>query len=307
MKEAQNEVQEKAQANRVADSGSQDYVFVEGTKISIQPPADFIKAHTFTGFQKTESGASIMIVQFPASYAQMKTGMTPENFKTKGIEIDSTRELRMDNVDATIMFGKQYTVEYEVGKVILILGTDEEVYLFNGNYPLGFDGLKDELTTSFLSCKYNLEEEIILSGPEDYTIDIEASNLQLAKKIGVMYYYSEDGLFPTEKEHKTSLIATRSFGEVSTDDPKQYAIDRFINSPYELETVEETDSITIDGVNGYITRGTGRSKKNGTNYSIAQVILFSDDMYYIFMASVALVYEDRMAAIIETIKSFKRK
>ena len=77
----------------------QDIQNVEGTKLSMHPPMGFSKAHNFTGFQQDESGSSIMIVQFPADFEVMKSGLTPEKFKTQGVIIDSTKDIQLNNVD----------------------------------------------------------------------------------------------------------------------------------------------------------------------------------------------------------------
>lgn len=285
----------------------EEAVIVNGTKLSIQPPTGFSEAHTFTGFQQIESGSSILIAQIPANFELMKKSLTPEKFKTQGVVIDSTREITLHGTSAILMFGKQQTIEYHISKILLLLGNDDEVYLLNGNYPLEMKEIGAALEASFLSCKYNATTEVVLEGPEDYEFDLEASNLQLAQKIGVAYYYSEDGLIPTETDHKTSIIATRSFGEVKTDDPKQYAIDRFYALPYILDSVQNTEPISIDNIEGYMTKGIGLSKKDLTKYSIVQVILFSDNMYYIFIASTKDAYEEKLTGVLETIRSFRRK
>jgi hypothetical protein len=61
------------------------HIKVPGTKCSLIPPSGFVAITNFSGFQSSETGASIMINELPAPYQQLVDGFTAEALKTHGM------------------------------------------------------------------------------------------------------------------------------------------------------------------------------------------------------------------------------
>ena len=59
---------------------------IEGTKISMVPPKDFTKAANFLGFQQTESGSSIMVLNVPGAFSKVSAGFTKEGLLTQKVK-----------------------------------------------------------------------------------------------------------------------------------------------------------------------------------------------------------------------------
>ena len=84
-----------------------DHQNVEGTKISLIPPAGFTKAVNFLGFQEEVSGASIMVLNIPGPFSETSKGITKENLLSTGVQMISDDHILLNGLPALLVQGKQ--------------------------------------------------------------------------------------------------------------------------------------------------------------------------------------------------------
>ena len=108
---------------------------VPGTKCSLIPPSGFVSATTFSGFQNTEAGASIMINELPAPYQQLVDGFTTEALKTRGMTLISKETIDLNDSKATLFKVMQPANGTTYLKHMLVFGDTEHTVLVNGIYP----------------------------------------------------------------------------------------------------------------------------------------------------------------------------
>src|SRR5687768_14607195 len=60
---------------------------VRGTRVSMPVPAGFTEATSFSGFQQAATGSSVMVTELPAPFAQIASGMTPEQMGPRGMKL----------------------------------------------------------------------------------------------------------------------------------------------------------------------------------------------------------------------------
>ena len=119
--------------------------------------------------------------------------------------------------------------------------------------------------------------------------------------------FSVDGQVPTASSDKTNLIVAKSFSQILTEDKKLFSLNRLKQTPIEIENIEYTNEITIDGVSGYEIYAKGKSKRSGETENIYQVILFSDKLYYILFGTTNDETDKSIEEIKKAVKTFKRK
>lgn len=286
---------------------TEEHKNVTGTKISLIPAIGFTKADNFNGFQQNESGSSIMVVEMPSSISELKDAFTKKALLSQGIELEEIKELKINNLSAILITGSQSANGALFSKIILVLGNDDEVILINCAYPNGLIEIGKEITESILSVVHVADLEIDPLNGIDFSVNTENTDLILAKSIANSFIYTHDGKFPTESGSKANLIIAKSHSEVSIEDRKLFAINRIKQTPFDIEEIDSTIALSIDGITGYEVYAKGVSQSTGIKYGLYQVILFSDHMYYIFFGSTAPEDKKTLEEMKLIVESFERE
>ena len=75
----------------------------------------------------------------------------------------------------------------------------------------------------------------------------------------------------------------------------------------EIENIKYVNEVSIDGIAGYEICAKGKNKKTSETKNIYQVILFSDQLYYILFGTTNDETEKSIEEIRKAVKAFKRK
>jgi len=284
-----------------------DHQNVSGTKISLIAPKGFIKAANFLGFQQTQSGSTIMVMDIPGPFAETSKAMTKEAFLSQGVEVKNIEKLTLNGLPAIFVTGEQNAYGNTYTKLVLVFGTSTETILINGASPNNLQEIAKEIKTAMLTCFYEADKKINPFDAVDFEIDVSAGKLIFAKAVSNSLTYTMDGNLPTKSEDKTSLIVGKSFSKTSVVDKKLFALNRIKQLPIEISKIESTLEITIDGISGYEIIATGKDKKTGEPEKNYQVILFIDSLYYIFYGSTNQDFDNNINDIKKAVKTFKRK
>jgi hypothetical protein len=280
---------------------------IKGTKVSIIPPKGFTDGLNFLGLQQTESGSSIMILDIPGPYSETSKGITKENMLSKGIEVKKIETLTINGLPAIFATGTQNAYGNIYTKFIFVFGTDNETIMINGVYPENLKKVGDEIKKSMLTVFYEADKKINPFEALDYTIDISETKLKFGKSMSNSLIFSVDGQVPTASSDKTNLIVAKSFSQITTEDKKLFCINRLKQTPIEIENIEYTNEITIDGILGYEIYAKGKNKKSNETENIYQVILFSDKLYYILFGTTNDETDKSINEIKKAVITFKRK
>jgi hypothetical protein len=280
---------------------------IKGTKVSVIPPNGFTDGLNFLGLQQTESGSSIMILDIPGPYSETSKGITKENMLSKGVEMKKIETLTINGLPAIFATGTQNAYGNIYTKFILVFGTDNETIMINGVYPENLKKVGDEIKKSMLTVFYEHDKKINPFEALDYSIDISETKLKFGKSMSNSLIFSVDGQVPTASSDKTNLIVAKSFSQITAEDKKLFCINRLKQTPIEIENIEYTNEITIDGISGYEIYAKGKNKKSSETENIYQVILFSDKLYYILFGTTNDETDKSMDEIKKAVITFKRK
>lgn len=292
---------------KIINEITSNYVNVSGTKISLIPPKGFIKAQNFVGLQQDESGSTIMIMDIPGPFSEVSKGLTKANFLSKGVEIKSIEEFTINEKKGILLTGEQNAYGKIFSKYIFAFGTEHETIMINGAFPNNLMEIGKEIKTSILSSFYEENKKINPFDNVDFEINTIGTGLIFAKSMSNMLTYNSDGLLPTKSINATSLIVGKAISNIDIEDKKLYAINRFKKMPFEIEKIESTNEIIVDGILGYEITAIAKDKKTGLQEKVYQVMLFSDNLYYILLGTTNNEYEKNLSEIKKVVKTFKRK
>ena len=287
----------------VENTLTDDYYSIKGTKISLIPPKGFIDAPNFFGLQQTESGSSIMILEVKSPFSEISKAMTKEGLLMAGIEVSKIEKLTINGLPAIFSTGTQNAYGGIFTKYTLLLGSEEETVMINGIFPKNLKKIGTEIKKSLLTVYYEKDKHIDPFETLDYSIDVSDSKLKFENSMSNALTYK----VPTSSDDKTSLIITKSFSPITQEDKKKFAINRLKQLPIDIEKIEYTNEISIDGISGYEISAKGKDKKTGEAEKMYMVILFSDKLYYILFGSTNDETENSIDEIKKVVKTFKRK
>lgn len=279
---------------------------VKGSKVSLIPPAGFTVAQNFLGFQEEESGSSIMVLDIPAPFGETAFAITTENLKTQGIEAKEIENLSINGFPALFVTGIQNAYGTSFTKYILLLGTEQETIVLNGLSPANLQ-VGEEVKKSLLSVFYEANKALDPFQSVDFSIDVTETKLRFAKSMSNSLIFTVDGKIPTASTDKTSLIIGKSFSPAATDDNIAFATSRIRQTPFIIQEIAYAEEIRVDGLTGVEILAKATSMTSGVAEQIYQVILFTDELYYILFGTTNDLTTGSVEEIKKAVLTFRRK
>jgi len=292
---------------KIQNKLTENHKNIKGTKISLISPKGFASAQNFLGLQQRESGSSIMITEIPVSFSEIAKSMTKENLLSRGVGIVESKSLTINGLPAVLICGTQNVYSNAFTKYILVFGTEGETVVINGVFPENMKEIGVQVKESILSALYDEKETIDPFETIDYSLDASKAGLKLSKSISNFLIFTIDGVVPTKSIDKTSLMVSKSFSEITIEDKKLFVINRLKQLCTEDTSVKYINEISIDGINGFEVFAETKNEKTSNPEYVYQVILFSDNLYYIIIASTPDNTSGRVEQLKEAIKTFRRK
>jgi len=192
-----------------------DHQNVSGTKISLIAPKGFEKAANFLGFQQTQSGATIIVMDIPGTFAETSKAVTKEGFLSQGVEVKTIEKIELNGLPAFFVTGEQNAHGNIYTKFVLVFGTANETILVNGASPNNLQEIAKEIKTAMLTCFYDGDKKINPFDAVDYELDVSSGKLIFAKSASHSLMYTTDGKLPTNSADKTTLIVAKSFSKTA--------------------------------------------------------------------------------------------
>jgi len=283
---------------------------VTGSKIFIVPPADFVAAIQFQGFQQAKTGASIMVVEMPGSFTETSAGFTEAGFQKQRMLLKQKQAININGNNGFLITVEQAAYGIMYSKYILAFATGNTTQLINAIFPKEAIALGADMLKSILSVVY--EPQLSVNPNSSlFSIDVTDTKLKLAKNMSGTLLYTTDGNVPPQSEDKTSFIVSPSLGNMYFPDKKQAFIERMKKLPYKNLTINEHSikEVTIDGIGGYefTSEGISMANNSGKNELIYQVMLFSDNGYYLLIGNAKTDYAQNTILFRKIAGTFKKK
>jgi hypothetical protein len=264
---------------------------VQGTKVTIDPPADFTKATQFPGYMMESTGSSIMVTPIPAGpFSEVSKGFTRSGLATQGMKLIKKENIKIGTAEGVLIHASQSAYGTDFLKWMLAFGDSTETTLVVATFPKQFEEqLSDNLKKSVLSVEWG--KSMKLDFFEGFTFRVsESGSLKFANKIGNNVLLTEDGIFPQKEKGAPVVIVGASItqGWQIPSEKRLFSNHRLkqTNALMSPVIVIEEISIKINGLDGYLIYAEGVDKDTNKAMYIEQCLLFTDDGYYIFQALV---------------------
>ena len=282
---------------------------IAGTKFFLVPPTGFIPATTFQGYQQLNSGASILVMEIPGPFSESTKGFNEQGLKTQGVVLKKKEEIKVNGNQGLFLTTEQFAYGTNYSKYILVFGDSKATYMVNGTFPKEVTELEKDIRESMFSVIYESGLTVDPLSAVSFTVDTENTKLKFGKSMTGMLLYTVDGKVPTESNDKTTFIVGLSLANVQTVDKKLTAITRLKRMPYTDLKIDENkiNEIEIDGISGYEIVGEGLDKSNGTKEFVYQVMLFTDNGYYIMVGTTKNDFEQNLELFKKVARTLKRK
>ncbi|WP_310426311.1 hypothetical protein [Chamaesiphon sp. VAR_48_metabat_135_sub] len=272
-------------------------------------PDGFEAAESFDGFQQASTQSSVMLVTIPGPFTEVTNGLTAERLKTRGMTLRSQENVTIDGNQGILISLTQTAYGIDFAKWIVAFGNDKETKMVTATFPKTRTAkLSASLKSVVLTAKNDTTPPPTLGS--DLGFKIVASNkVKLARSMGKMLLYTKDGTIPAKSPEDPIFIVAPSFSQITISDKQEFATRRLSQtSSIKINSVTTTDTITIDGLDGYEIFASAQDIATGTPVVIYQVMLFDDRSYTLIQGIVGTKVRDEYLPEFKAMaRSFKKQ
>lgn len=292
-----------------APARAKSLVHVVGTKISLQPPIDFIAATQFSGFQNEALNASIVVTELPAPIAEIIKGFdSPAQLAQRQMILLEKQLVQNAENKGWLYKIQQKELGSEFLKWIYAFSVDEKAVLVVAVFPVDkADEVSEKLKTSILSASYDKEKNVDLTDGLNFKIS-ESVNLKIAGRIPNTLLLTLNGKPQSQNVDEPVFAVGQSYRDDVIQNRRDFARNRLESiATVSGVTVKNVASVKIDNLDGYEMSGAGRDEKTGKAMFVYQTMLFGAKGYFILTGTISENNKEKyQSEFREITKSFKR-
>ncbi|WP_192821409.1 hypothetical protein [Rufibacter sp. LB8] len=272
------------------------------------PPAGFIKATNYPGFQQEATGASIMVTELEGPVQELMTGFTADNLKTRGMVLLNKQTVDHQGAKATLYKVSQQANGLTYIKLMLLFGDAQKSIIINSMFPEQSKGLENELKTALLTAMYVKDQDPQAEEAVKFQVATAGTAFKFSTGLAGTLIFTKDGKTPTASPDQASFIVANSLGPATVQDQKAFSVNRLMKLPNgSTSVIKETNPVTIGQLPGYEIIADGKDQK-GQQELVYQVILFdTNGEYYIMVGSASGDFDTNLTAFKLMANTFSRK
>ena len=280
---------------------------IPGTDITLSPPANFITATSFVGFQQIETFSTIKIAQLEQPYAEALLEANQQRADTSGAPVPDSLSLRVGTREAQL-FALTTKISGETfNQWLLIIGDAHRSISITATYPdWAAATMSDPLRESLLSAQWlrSAQQQLFYDLP---FVVSETADLKFTKRTANMLILADAP--PTGSVQTTTPAMV--IGHLTSDTPI-IDIKAFSHAQLaKLKTIELVDlvnegEVKVDGIRAYKITATARSVATGDILSFGQILAFQEYRYLLIHQSVREAafgaYEAQFAEVVASLR-----
>jgi hypothetical protein len=271
-----------------AGMGAQGLVAVPGTQTSLRPPAGFVLAERFTGFQGPEATYSIMVTEMPgAPIAALLEGMTTSRMAAQGMTLIFSRAQKIGGREARLMQVEQTAAGTVFVKWLLIIGTEKQSVMVVGTVPkTAAAEMGPAITNALLTTSWTSSPSTPSFEGLSYRVSSTPA-LTITFRMGNMLALTENGSFPVTDPTRALYIVAPSYSTLAIPDLRAFAEAR----ARQIDTltgvvVLEGRAVMLGDLAAYELQADGIHVKTGTAVRVYQVIAPDEGGYIVIQGLV---------------------
>ncbi len=266
--------------------GSLERVVIEGTALTIVPPAGFVASERFRGFESVEySGAMIMVMEMPAPFAEATAGFDEGPLAANGMELLGRDPIKVGEVRGLRLDLAQEAEGMRFRKTLVVFGDSSKTTMVNATWLAeDEEALAGRMAASLASIE--LDEALAADprGALDFSLDESVGNLRQAAVVGTSLLVNRKGKIEKDAADFTAVLVDRSYSAPIIADPELFVELRMRQLPgnWHLAADAAVEKVTYGGLEGYQLRAVDESSERGEAATIA-VVYETEGGYFVLM------------------------
>lgn len=283
-------------ASAAGGAATGEPVPIPGTHVALIVPPGFELAERFPGLAREEAGASVMVAELPAPYAEIVGGFTDDTLAARGLVVRNREAVEIAGREATLIHSSQAAAGTTFRKWLAVFGDREGTVLLTATAPASLAGeLEAALRSTVLGARWDRARAADPYAAFGYRID-ETANLKFAHQTPQGLVLLPPGIEVGVPGEHRMLVLGRSLREVGIDDLAAFARRRLAQIEQLSDLVEVSGrEVRCGGLEGYEIVALGRD--DGREVVVYQVLLVDGDDYVRMVGTAAP--ENRNAAVAE--------
>jgi hypothetical protein len=275
-----------------------------GTRVTLQPPEGFIPAERFTGFQRADVRASIMVVQLEAPFTEMEGRLTAEAFAAQGMRVRGSEQVMVDGMRGQLVAVTQEAAGERFDKWALMFGDSAVTLIITGTYPqTSTESLSEPIKRAVLSARMGESAPADPLAGLNFRID-PGSRLRIATRAGNALLLNETGQLPDPDPASPFLVVGASVSQVNLTDLEAFARRRITQTVNFSQIANVAGStVSVDGSPAYELFADGVHTESSTPIKLYQLVVAEGSNYHLVQASAGV---DRAAEFIPEFQAVAR-
>ncbi len=258
-------------------------VNIKDAPLALAVPEGFKQVGDGKTFRHERLNSVIEVNKVPAAYAEVITVFTAEEMSKRGMRLVSKDNVTVDGRAALLLKVEENAASAGVLRWTLVLGDYQETFMLSGTFPKDAETtLSAPIRAALMDTKWSKREEADPFVNFRFSVS-PTPKLTFAKELDTLVAFSADGVFPLAEPGDPFLVAGYEMNEERITDERAFAREAFERVPHcEKMVAKETNAITLAGLQGYETIGTGTHAESGIAVEVYQLMLFADG-YHVFI------------------------
>ncbi|MBA2303832.1 MAG: hypothetical protein H0W08_14530 [Acidobacteria bacterium] len=271
-----------------AAASSAQAVRIAGTSVALTPPPGFSPATRFTGFERADLQASIMVTEVAGPFAALTGGMNRQGLASRGMTLISSATPKIGGQPALLLHVSQAAGGVDFLKWMLVVGDTNASVMIVGAFPRAAEAdLSAPIKAAVLSTR--LDAAAPADHFEGLPFRVSATPaLKIAGRMSNMLLLNESGSLTPQGPGAALFVVGSSLGPVTIDRLSEFAETR-AKGTAQMKGVRilEGGVTTIAGASAYELVAEGTDTKTGRIVTLYQVVMPERDGYVVMQGLVA--------------------
>jgi len=260
---------------------------VPGTEVELQPPKGFAPSQRFPGFEHPAQGASIVVNEIPAGYAELRAAFSREVLASRGMHLVDAKDVRAAGGQAYLMHVSQQASGIEFLKWMLLAPRGDASVLVVGTFPRTAPAAFGE-TVRLAVLSTSLKTTGQPATTADFPFHVATGpRLKVAGRTGHMLLLNRSGSMARTPADEPIYVVGPSLGKEAIGNLPRFAEQR-AHQTAEISGLRAIQgrSLEVDGLAAYEIVAEASDLRSGLPLRFYQVIAPDGGGYFIFQGLV---------------------
>lgn len=270
---------------------------VPGTSVQISPPQGFQPSKLFPGFEQQQTGASILVTELPIPKAQsiITQFSTAKVLKARGMTLIESKDITIDGRPSKLLLVTQSAQGIKFLRWIVVVGTGDQALIATASFPESqAAALKAPLRQAIISLRWMPGTAV--QSLEGLTFSFKpAGDLQISGRVANTVMLTKSGAKPPIPAADPLMVLGSALsiggslsGKMSGEELAEFSRLRLKQTQQVTELTETSGQVkTLADHPAFEIVATGYDLKTRTPLTVYQVIVSTDETYYILQGFVS--------------------